>query len=165
MATRYGLQRWYPEFFGKFGALTVFDLMMYYLKSGRIKVDKAKITQRVAYHDPCNYGRKSEEFFGHGFFEEPRWILDQCVSDWVDLYPSKANQYCCGGGGGRIWMETVKGERFSDLRLEQARDTGAEILATSCPYCIANFEDSKLNVQGSEAIEIRDITEIIQEVI
>jgi len=62
-------------------------------------------------------------------------------------------------------METPKEERFSDLRLEQAIEVGAQVLVTSCPYCITNFEDSRLNRPDSEAIEIKDITEIIQEVI
>ena len=136
MATRYGLQRWYPEFFDKFGTLTVFDLMVDYLKSGRIQVDKAKVTQRVAYHDPCNYGRKSEEFFGHGFFEEPRWILDQCASDWVDLYPSKGNQYCCGGGGGTL-LTPYKEERlhYGRRKIEQIKRAGAELIVLPCHSC------------------------------
>ena len=62
-------------------------------------------------------------------------------------------------------METLKGERFSDLRVEQAVAAGADVLATSCPYCITNFEDSRLNLEDSEVIEIKDFTEIIQEVI
>ncbi|OIP32701.1 MAG: hypothetical protein AUK23_03780 [Deltaproteobacteria bacterium CG2_30_43_15] len=62
-------------------------------------------------------------------------------------------------------MEIPKGERFSDLSLEQAAEVGAEVLATACPYCITNFEDSRLNREDSKAIEIKDITEILQEVI
>ncbi len=62
-------------------------------------------------------------------------------------------------------MDTPKGERFSDLRLEQAIEAGAEVLVTSCPYCITNFEDSRLTMENGESIEIKDITEIIQEVI
>ena len=68
-------------------------------------------------------------------------------------------------------METPKGERFSDLRLEQAVGVGAEVLVTACPYCITNFEDSRLTLEDSEnkdikdIPEIKDITEIIQEVI
>jgi Fe-S oxidoreductase len=58
-------------------------------------------------------------------------------------------------------METVKGERFSDLRLEQAIGAGAEVLATSCPYCIANFEDSRLTLKLTDRIEVKDITEIL----
>ncbi len=62
-------------------------------------------------------------------------------------------------------METAKGERFSDLRLEQAIGAGAEVLATSCPYCISQFEDSRLTLKDSEALQIKDVTEILQEVI
>ena len=62
-------------------------------------------------------------------------------------------------------METPKGERFSDLRIEQAIDCGAEVLVTACPYCITNFEDSRLTLGHGEAIEIKDITEIVCEVI
>ena len=62
-------------------------------------------------------------------------------------------------------METPKGERFSDLRIEQALAEGAQVLATSCPYCITNFEDSRLTMENGEAIEIKDITEIVREVI
>ena len=62
-------------------------------------------------------------------------------------------------------METAKGERFSDLRLQQAIGVGAEVLATSCPYCIAQFEDSRLTLKDSEILQIKDITEILQEVI
>jgi Fe-S oxidoreductase len=68
-------------------------------------------------------------------------------------------------GGGRIWEETAKNERFSDIRLKQAMDIGAEVLATACPYCITIFEDSKLTMKDSAVIEIKDITEILQEVI
>ena len=61
---------------------------------------------------------------------------------------SRLDSLCCGGGGGRIWMETPKGERFSDLRLEQALEVGAEVLVTACPYCITMFEDSRLTLDA-----------------
>jgi Fe-S oxidoreductase len=62
-------------------------------------------------------------------------------------------------------MDTPKGERFSDIRLEQAHEVGAQVLVTSCPYCITNFEESRLNLEYGDVLEIKDITEIIQEVI
>jgi Fe-S oxidoreductase len=62
-------------------------------------------------------------------------------------------------------METAKNERFSDIRLKQATDTGAEELATACPYCISQFEDSKLTLKDNGAIQIKDIMEILREVI
>jgi Fe-S oxidoreductase len=68
-------------------------------------------------------------------------------------------------GGGRIWEETAKNERFSDIRLKQAIDTGVEVLVTACPYCITQFEDSKLSLKNNSTLQIMDITEILQEVI
>ena len=62
-------------------------------------------------------------------------------------------------------MDTPQAERFSDLRLKQANEIGAEVLVTSCPYCITNFEESRLNLEYDEVLEIKDITEIVQEVI
>ena len=81
-----------------------------------------------------------------------------------ELPDSRVDSLCCGGGGGRIWMETPKGERFSELRLEQALGVGAEVLVTACPYCITMFEDSRLTLDLTERLEVKDITEIIQEV-
>jgi Fe-S oxidoreductase len=68
-------------------------------------------------------------------------------------------------GGGRVWMESAKNERFSDIRLKQAQETGSEILATACPYCITQFEDGRLSLPDSNAIQIKDITEILLEVV
>ena len=62
-------------------------------------------------------------------------------------------------------MDTPKNERFSDLRLKQAKEIGAKVLVTACPYCITNFEESRLNLEYGDVIEVKDITEIIQEVI
>ena len=62
-------------------------------------------------------------------------------------------------------METVRGERFSDLRVGQAAGVGAEVLVTACPYCITHFEDSRLTLDDSESLEIKDITEMVQEAI
>mmetsp|Transcript_22086 Transcript_22086/g.10491 ORF Transcript_22086/g.10491 Transcript_22086/m.10491 type:complete len:142 (+) Transcript_22086:8689-9114(+) len=110
--------------------------MMEYIKSKRIRLDKSKISVRAVYHDPCNYGRKSEELFGHGFYEEPRWILDQCLSDWVDLFPSKGNQYCCGGGGGTL-LTPFHDERmhYARKKIEQIKRTDAEMVVVPCHSC------------------------------
>ena len=83
----------------------------------------------------------------------------------LEMADSRESSLCCGGGGGRIWMETPKEERFSDLRLRQAVDVGAQVLATSCPYCITNFTDSSLDLAPADAVEVKDLTEIILEVI
>jgi Fe-S oxidoreductase len=102
----------------------------------------------------------------NGIYDEPREVLKNVPGlDLIEMPESRVDSLCCGGGGGRIWMETLKGERFSDFRLEQAIAVGAEVLATSCPYCIANFEDSRSTIGVSDKIVIKDITEIIQDAI
>jgi Fe-S oxidoreductase len=80
-----------------------------------------------------------------------------------EMADSFSNSLCCGGGGGRIWAETPKAERFADLRLAQAKEVGAEVLVTSCPYCITNFEDSRLALEDGGALEIKDLTELVRE--
>jgi len=77
----------------------------------------------------------------------------------------RENSLCCGGGGGGIWAETAKEERFSNLRLKQAMGVGAEVLVTSCPYCITMFEESRLTLECEDALEVKDITEVVAEVI
>jgi len=81
----------------------------------------------------------------------------------VEMPDSRERSLCCGAGGGRIWMETPKGERFSDLRIQQALEVGAEVIVTCCPYCISMLEDSRLTLEAEERIEIKDLTEVIQE--
>jgi Fe-S oxidoreductase len=149
----------YPEFMTSFEVVIMPVFLGELLAEGRLK-PKGEFAKKVTWHDPCYLGRHN------GIFEEPRDVLRQIPGLELDeMADSGKDSLCCGGGGGRIWMETVKGERFSDLRIEQAVDVGAEVLATSCPYCITNFEDSRLNSEHADAIEIKDITEILSEVL
>jgi Fe-S oxidoreductase len=118
------------------------------------------LNKKVTYHDPCYLGRHN------GIYDEPRQVLESIPGlELVEMADTRENSLCCGGGGGRIWMETKKGERFSDLRLEQALKAGADILAVSCPYCMLNLQDSLRTLGKEGAIEIKDIAELVQEAI
>jgi Fe-S oxidoreductase len=129
------------------------------IDEGRLEPTK-EYGKKVTYHDPCYLGRHN------GIYDEPREVLKKIPGlELSEMAESREDSLCCGMGGGRIWMETPKSERFSDIRLEQAIEAGAEVLATACPYCITQFEDSRLTMEDSEAIQIMDITEILQEVI
>lgn len=149
----------YPEFRVNFEVIHISQYLFELINGGKLEINK-EYGKKVTYHDPCYLGRHN------GIYDEPREVLKKIPGlDLREMPDSRRDSLCCGGGGGRIWMETPKGERFSDLRLEQAVGAGAEVLVTSCPYCITNFEDSRMNREDSEVIEIKDITEIIQEVI
>ncbi len=147
----------YAEFKVRFDVIHISVYLFELIGSGRLKLS-GEYAKTVAYHDPCYLGRHN------GIFDPPRESLKKVAGlELREMPDTHADSLCCGGGGGRIWMETPKKERFSDLRVEQAIDVGAEVLATACPYCITNFEDSRLNRSDSDAIAIKDITEIIQE--
>jgi Fe-S oxidoreductase len=149
----------YPEFKVNFEVVHISQFLLQLINEGRLELTK-EYRKKVTYHDPCYLGRHN------GIYDEPREVLKKIPGlELSEMAESREDSLCCGMGGGRIWFETPKSERFSNLRLEQANGVGAEVLATSCPYCITQFEDSRLTVKDSEAIQIKDITEILQEVI
>jgi Fe-S oxidoreductase len=149
----------YAEFMVNFEVVHMTQFLLELIDKGRLSVTGA-FEKKGTYHDPCYLGRHN------GIFDEPREILSRIPGlSLREMADSRSNALCCGGGGGRVWMETPKGERFSDLRLEQARAVGAEVLVTACPYCISMFEDSRLTLGMEDEIEVRDISEIIREVI
>jgi Fe-S oxidoreductase len=149
----------YPEFKAKFEVVHISQYLFQLINEGRLELNKEYV-KKITYHDPCYLGRHN------GIYNEPREVLKKVPGlELIEMADSRQDSLCCGGGGGGIWMDTPKGERFSDLRLEQAVGVGAEMLVTACPYCIVNFEDSRLTLKDSESLEIKDITEIIQEAI
>jgi Fe-S oxidoreductase len=149
----------YPEFRVNFEVVHVSQYLFQLMCEGRLEPTR-EYEKKVTYHDPCYLGRHN------GVYDEPREVLKRVPGlELREMAESREDSLCCGMGGGRIWMETLKSERFSNLRLGQAIEVGAEVLATCCPYCITQFEDSRLTLEDSEAIQIRDITEILQEVL
>jgi len=147
----------YPEFMVHFEVVHISEYLHELISSGRLKLTR-EYNKKVTYHDPCYAGRHN------GIFDQPRAVLNSISGlELLEMPDTRENSLCCGGGGGRIWVETPVEERFSGLRVAQAVDVGAQVLATSCPYCITNFEDSRLSLEDSEVLEVKDITEIIQE--
>ncbi len=148
----------YPEFMANFEVVSISQYLLDLVNEGKLEPNQ-EYAKKVTYHDPCYLGRHND------VYDEPRELLRKIPGlELNEMAESHQDSFCCGGGGGRIWMDTLKGERFSDLRLEQALDVGAEVLVTACPYCITNFEDSKLSTEGTEGLEIKDITELLRDV-
>ncbi|MEA1967621.1 MAG: (Fe-S)-binding protein [Thermodesulfobacteriota bacterium] len=147
----------YPEFMVDFEIIHMSQYLLELINNGSLEIT-GKYAKKVTYHDPCYLGRHNE------IYDEPREVLKKINGlELIEMAESRKNSLCCGGGGGRIWMDTPKEERFSDLRLEQASEVGAQVLATACPYCITNFEESRLNLAYENVLEIKDITEIVNE--
>lgn len=151
------LKNEYPEFMVKFDVVHISQYVLGLIEQGRL-VFAGKYGKKVTYHDPCYLGRHN------GIYDEPRKVLQRIPAvELVEMADSRRESLCCGGGGGRIWMETPKNERFSNLRVKEAHEIGAEVLVTSCPYCISNFEESRLTLEYEKLLEVKDLTEVIME--
>jgi len=111
-------------------------LLMEYIKSGRIKLDKSKFPQVTMIHDPCNYVRKSQMSFGDHHGWNMRWIVQQCVDNYVEACDDPLNNTCCGAGGG-AWAMPYDDERlqYGKMKVDQIRESGAEIVVAPCHNC------------------------------
>jgi len=147
----------YPEIDSRFEVIHTSQIFSNLVREGRLKPSR-RVERRVTYHDPCYLGRHN------GIYEDPRRLINSIPgSQLIEMELTKTESLCCGGGGGHIWMETPKAERFCEDRLKQALLIGADTLVTACPYCSSNFKDSVLNQSVSDQIAIMDIGELIAE--
>ena len=147
----------YPELGGKFQVLHITQYLVSLIDQGKLRFSK-EIKKKVIYSDPCYLGRHNS------IYDEPRKLLQSIPGlELVEFPDSREEALCCGGGGGRIWMDTKKGERFSDIRVEQALEKGANIIAVACPYCFLNYRDSVLSMDKAETIQVKDVSELVAE--
>ncbi|MHA1983692.1 MAG: (Fe-S)-binding protein [Candidatus Hodarchaeales archaeon] len=131
-----------------------------FIKEGSMRFKDGGLEQKITFHDPCFLGRHNK------IYNEPRRVLESVPG--VTLIEMKNNRelsICCGGGSGNSWRETEVGERLSIPRLEEALNTGASILTTSCYFCLQMFEDAVKVTNNDEKIKVKDIAEIISEAI
>ncbi|UCD94677.1 MAG: response regulator [Candidatus Zixiibacteriota bacterium] len=128
--------------------------MLRYIKEGRIRVDKTKNKIPVTFHDSCNNARSC------GLFEEPRELLSLVVEDFREMYPNRAENYCCTGGGGAMSMSEYTPQRLKSAvtKANQMKDTGAEIVVTSCHNCVDGLTDLirhyKLGMQVTQLVNL-----------
>lgn len=150
------LKQEYPKLGASFEVEHYTQLLARLADEDRLKL-RADGDVHVTYHDPCYLGRYN------GVYEEPRKVLESIPGVRLEeMERTRADSLCCGGGGGRIFLETPPGERFSDLRIAQAERAGAQVLASACPYCILNLEDSSKTVAKSPLV-VRDVAEYVAE--
>ncbi len=121
-----------------------------------------RLERKVTYHDPCCLGRHN------GVYDEPRRLLEAIPGvKLVEMTHNRVNSICCGGGGGGMWLDTYyktkEMERLSDRRVKEAVETGADVLAVSCPYEVPRFEDSLKILGCDKKMVVRDVTELLAE--
>jgi Fe-S oxidoreductase len=126
------------------------------LADEKITLPESFDERKLTYHDPCYIGRYND------VYDEPRRVLSVLNSNGVtEMRRNKNKSFCCGGGGGRAWMEEKIGKRVNQTRVNEALETGADVLAAACPFCITMFDDGIKGVEAEDKMQIEDIAEIV----
>jgi Fe-S oxidoreductase/nitrate reductase gamma subunit len=147
----------YPQFGGEFEVIHHTDFILDLLKNGKIKTDK-KLSEGLVYHDSCYLGRYNQ------IYDSPRDILKSVSSGkFFEMEKRKEKSFCCGAGGGRMWMEEKLGRRINQLRVEQAKKTSAQTIATACPFCLTMLGDGIKEKNWEEVLKAKDIAELVAE--
>jgi len=137
------------------------ELLAELLESGKLKFTK-QLNGRITYHDPCYLGRYNE------VYEAPRKLLEATGVELVEMERCRSNSYCCGAGGGRIWMEELEGEteRPAESRVKEAAGLkGVDTLVVACPKDYVMFQDAVKTAGLEDSLQIKDIVELLEEAI
>ncbi len=110
---------------------------------------------RLTFHDSCYLGRYNQ------VYKEPRQLLNNAKVEPIEMSKKGENSFCCGGGGGQMWMETDPNTRINHRRLNDAIETGADVVATACPYCLLMFDDAIRSKGLGDQIQVMDIAEVM----
>ena len=146
----------YREFGTTYTVVHHSQLLAELLAAGRVPLDLAKgLEGLVTFHDPCYLGRYNDTV------EPPREVLVRLGAKTVEMEKSRKNGFCCGAGGGRIFLEETIGKRVNVERTEQALATGATTVAVGCPFCMTMMTDGTKaqNVEG--AVQVKDLAELV----
>ncbi len=148
----------FPQIGGEFEVLHHSQLINDLIASGRVALDpeSAMARGKVTYHDPCYLGRYN------GVYDAPRDAVSAMPgAELVEMGRNRNRSFCCGGGGGRMFMEENRGERINRVRVQEAIDTGAELLCAACPFCMTMFEDGIRGVGADDSFKVLDLAEIV----
>jgi Fe-S oxidoreductase len=148
----------YPDFGGKYEIVHYTQMVLELIREGRLTLDR-KLGYRTTYHDPCHLGRFNKEY------DAPRALIEAVGCELVDMARSRDNSFCCGAGGGRIWIpDPVGKDKPAQIRMKEAAQIdGLEVFAVACPKDLTMFEDA-LKTTGNEGrFVVRELIELIEE--
>jgi Fe-S oxidoreductase/nitrate reductase gamma subunit len=150
------LKHEYPQFGGNFEVVHHTQFFAGLIKEGRMKIGRDG-GKKATYHDSCYLGRYND------IYDEPREILRALNGKNVELPRHKTDSFCCGGGGGHMWMEEEPDKRVNIRRVEEVIKAGVDCVATACPYCLTMFDDA-LKARGvEESVKAMDLSELLAE--
>lgn len=138
-------------------ALHVSQVLEAAVASGALKLE-GRGERKVTFHDPCFLGRRG------GVYDAPRNVLRAIPGvELVEMERSRERSLCCGGGGGRMWVEAGEGEKIAEVRVREAVGTGAGMVVTACPFCFTNLDDAVKTGGYEDRIVVKDLAELVAE--
>ncbi len=148
----------YPQFGGKYEVLHHTQFIDNLVKENKISLKNGDTVQKITYHDSCYLGRYNS------IYDQPRNLLNGIGTiEIAEPKRNKKNGFCCGAGGGHIFLEENADTRINEERTKELLETKAEVVAAACPFCITMINDGLKAKEKNEAIVVKDIAEIILE--
>ncbi len=154
----HSLKNEYPQFGGNFEVKHHTQFIEELLAGGKIQMKKESEKHKVTYHDSCYLGRYNE------VYDSPRKSLNKVAGlDLVEMERNKSKGFCCGAGGGRMFLEDEEGGRINEERAKEALSTNADTIASACPFCMTMMTDGVKHYEKTEEVAVKDIAEIVLE--
>lgn len=151
------LKNEYPQFGGNYEVIHHVTFLAQLVKEGKLQPQKS-VDVTCTYHDSCYLGRYND------IYQEPRSLLASIPGiSSKEMEKNHENSFCCGAGGGRMWLEETIGERINVKRTEQALETGAGMIVSACPFCLTMMEDGTKLKGVDETVKTKDVAEILWE--
>lgn len=150
------LKHEYKQFGGNFEVLHHSQLIEQILNEGKLQLKPAEHAGSVTYHDSCYLGRYNDTY------DAPRSVITAVPGvSLTEMQRAKSKGFCCGAGGGRMFLEDVEGSRINEERSREAISTGADTIASACPFCMTMLQDGVKSLKEENGPRIKDIAEII----
>jgi Fe-S oxidoreductase/nitrate reductase gamma subunit len=147
----------YPQYGGRFEVYHHSEYLARLLDEGRLKPRFAS-SRKVTFHDPCYLGRQN------GVYNAPRQLVQvSSRGNAVEMERSRNQSFCCGGGGGLSFVDEPPDKRVNQERAQEALNTGADVLAVSCPFCMTMMEDGINARKGAREVRVMDVAELLWE--
>lgn len=148
----------YPNSGGEFKLLHHSEFIDKLIEENKISLENDKKSTKITYHDSCYLGRYNS------IYNQPRSSLKAIDGiELVEMNRSFNNGFCCGAGGGRMFLEETAGTRINEDRTKEAINTGADTIASACPFCMTMLSDGVITLEKTDEIEVKDIAEIVLE--
>jgi len=146
----------YPQFGGNYEVLHHSEFILTLIEKKKLELNTS-VEMSVVYHDSCYLGRYNN------IYDAPRELLKSIRdTELLEMKRRKDRSFCCGAGGGRMWMEETLGKRINQMRVDQAVQTNASVLATACPYCLSMLTDGIKEKGVEQLIAAFDVAELVE---